>query len=185
MRDVEIVTERLRLRPIRREDLDVVTTLGADERVMAWLGGSLAAEKSEAWLEKHVRQWREHGLGPFAVDRNGVIAGFVGLSRADFDAGIVPGIEVGWRFVFAHWGKGYATEAARAVIGDAFDRLGLAEVVAATTPGNTRSRRVMERLEMVYSPSDTFEHPRVPEGDALRTHVVYRVTRNAWIAGRR
>jgi hypothetical protein len=38
----------------------------------------------------------------------------------------------------------------------------------------------MDRLGMVFSPSDTFEHPRVPEGDPLRTHVVYRLARDPW-----
>jgi RimJ/RimL family protein N-acetyltransferase len=71
--------------------------------------------------------------------------------------------------------RGYATEAARAVVRDAFDRLGLAEIIAVTTPGNVRSRRVMEKLGMVYSPSETFEHPRIPEGNPLRTHIVYRL----------
>jgi RimJ/RimL family protein N-acetyltransferase len=177
MRDVEIVTERLRLRPVRSEDLVAVAALGADERVMASLGGVLAAEKSAAWLERLLRHWREHGFGRFSVERDGVVVGFVGLSRTEFDAGFIPGIEVAWRLVFDHWGKGYATEAARAVIRDGFERLGLDEIVGVTTPDNARSRRVMDRLGMRHSPDDTFEHPRVPEGDPLRLHVVYRLSR--------
>src|ERR1700685_334454 len=149
MGEVELVTERLRLRPVRSEDLDAVTALGADERVMTWVGGTLTAEMSVAWLERQLRHWRNHQFGPFAVECDGTFVGFVGLSRADFDAGFIPGIEVAWRLVFDQWGKGYATEAARAVIGDAFGRLGLNEVVAVTTPKNTRSRRVMDRLGMV------------------------------------
>jgi RimJ/RimL family protein N-acetyltransferase len=112
--------------------------------------------------------------------REGVFIGFAGLSCRDFDAGLLPAVEVAWRFVFEHWGKGYATEAARAVVGDAFGRLDLNEVVAVTTPDNTRSRRVMNRLGMVHSPRDNFEHPRVPEGDPRRTHVVHRLSRAAW-----
>jgi RimJ/RimL family protein N-acetyltransferase len=180
MAEVEIVTERLRLCEIRSGHLDAAAALGADDRVMAWLGGILPPEKSAAWLERQLGQWRRHGLGPFAVERDRVCVGFVGLSRTDFDAGIVPGIEVAWRLGFDHWGKGYATEAARAVIGDAFSRLGLNEVLAVTTPDNIRSRSVMGRLGMAYSPCDTFEHPRVPEGDARRTHIVYRLSREAW-----
>jgi RimJ/RimL family protein N-acetyltransferase len=177
---VEIATARLRLRPVRSDDLPIVTALGVDERVMTWLGGALTAEQSAAWLERQSRQWRDHRLGPFLVEREGVFVGFAGLSRGDFDAGVVPGIEVAWRFVFKHWGKGYATEAARAVTADAFGRLALDEVVAVTTPDNARSTRVMDRLGMVHSPHDTFEHPRVPEGDPRRTHVVYRLSRAAW-----
>jgi RimJ/RimL family protein N-acetyltransferase len=93
---------------------------------------------------------------------------------------VVPGVEIAWRFAYEHWGKGYATEAARAVLDDAFGRVGLAEVVAITTPHNERSRRVMDRLGMTESPGDTFEHPWVPEGDPNRTHVVYRIQRSRW-----
>jgi RimJ/RimL family protein N-acetyltransferase len=91
----------------------------------------------------------------------------------------VPGIEIAWRLAFEHWGMGYATEAARAVIDDGFGRIGLDAIVGVTTPGNARSRRVMERLGMSHSPGETFEHSLLPEGDPLRTHVVYRLTRPA------
>jgi RimJ/RimL family protein N-acetyltransferase len=174
-----LVTERLLLRPVMAEDLDVVVALGADARVMAWFGGPVAAEKGAAWMKKQLEHWRQHGFGRMAVIRDGVVVGFVGLTRTDFDAGFTPAIEIAWRLAFDHWGMGYATEAARAVLRDGFDRLGLDEIVGVTTPGNLRSRRVMERLGMVPSPGDTFEHPLVPEGDPLRLHVVYRLTREA------
>ncbi len=180
MGDIEIVTERLHLRSVRSDDLGVVLGLGADERVMTSVGGVLTADQCVAWLDRQLGQWRAHGLGPFAVERGGAFVGFVGLSRADFDAGLIPAVEIAWRLAFDHWGKGYATEAARAVIDDAFARLGLTEVAAVTTPSNTRSRRVMDRLGMVHSPNETFEHPRVPEGEPLRTHVVYRLARENW-----
>ncbi len=96
------------------------------------------------------------------------------LDATDRDAGIVPGIEIAWRLAFDHWGHGYATEAARAALDDGSSRLHLRDVIGVTTPGNVRSRRVMERLGMVLSESETFEHPLVPKGDPLRTHVVYR-----------
>jgi RimJ/RimL family protein N-acetyltransferase len=183
MADIEIVTARLHLRSMCSDDLPAVTALGADERVMTFLGGVLTADQCAAWLERQLGQWRAHALGPFVVEREGVFVGFVGLSRNDFEAGLVPAVEVAWRIAFDHWGKGYATEAARAVIEDAFERLGLSEVAAITTPGNNRSRRIMGRLGMVYSPAETFEHPRVPEGSPLRTHVVYRLARENWSLG--
>jgi ribosomal-protein-alanine N-acetyltransferase len=128
-------------------------------------------------MERQLKHWRQNGFGRFAVDRDGVVVGFVGLTRTDFDASFTPAVEIAWRLSFEHWGCGYATEAARAVVRDGFDRLGLDEIVGVTTPGNVRSRRVMDRLGMVYSPGDTFEHPLVPEGDPLRLHVVYRLAR--------
>ncbi len=159
------------------DDLDVVDVLGADPRVMTSLGGVLTAEKSAAWLARQLTHWSEHGFGRYAVEREGVVVGFVGLSRTDFDAGFLPAVEVAWRLVFEHWGKGYATEAARAVLRDGFGRLGLNEIIGVTTPGNGRSRRVMDRLGMVHTPGDTFDDPRVREGAPLRLHVVYRLLR--------
>jgi RimJ/RimL family protein N-acetyltransferase len=177
MRDTEIVTERLRLRPVQSDDLDVFAALGADDRVMAPFGGAVSRAWTAEWLERMLAHWRAHGFGRFFVQHAGTFVGAVGLSRSDFDEGIVPGVEVAWRLAFDHWGNGYATEAARAVIGDGFGRLGLDSIVGVTTPGNLRSRRVMDRLGMVLSPGETFEHRLLPEGDPLRTHVVYRLLR--------
>jgi ribosomal-protein-alanine N-acetyltransferase len=172
---IELVTPRLHLRPVRAEDLDVAVASVADERVMQWLGGVQTADQARAWLDRQIAHWEAHGFGRFFVTWEGAFVGFAGLSRLEFDRGLVPGIEVAWRLVHEHWGKGFATEAARAVIGDGFGRLGLSEIVAVTAVRNARSRRVMERLGMVYAPDDTFDHPLVPEGDPSRTHVVYRL----------
>ncbi len=143
---------------------------------MAAFGVGYSRERSRAWLDKQLAHWQDQGFGRFLVSCDDEFVGLVGLSRSDFDAGIVPGVEIAWRLVFARWGRGYATEAAQAVIRDGFDRLGLDEIVGITTPHNVRSRRVMDRLRMVHSPSETFEHPLVPEGP-LRTHVMYRLSR--------
>jgi len=112
MATFEIVTERLHLRPVRSDDLPAVVGLGADARVMASVGGVLTADQCAGWLERQVGQWIAHRLGPFAVERNGGFVRFVGLSRTDFDAGLIPAVEVAWRLAFDHWSKGYATEAA-------------------------------------------------------------------------
>lgn len=175
---IELATGELRLRPVRAEDLGIVTSLGADPRVMASLGGPTSSVACVEWMNKQLAHWRAHAFGRFIVERDGVFVGLVGLSRTDYDAGFTPGIEIAWRLAFDHWRKGYATDAAGAAIRDGFDRLELDEIVGVTTPANERSRRVMERLGMVFSPTDTFEHPLVPEGNPLRTHVVYRLARS-------
>ncbi|MCB0976161.1 MAG: GNAT family N-acetyltransferase [Acidimicrobiales bacterium] len=72
-------------------------------------------------------------------------------------------------------GPGYATEAAKAVLADGFDRLRLGEIVSFTWEGNTASRRVMEKLGMTHDPSDDFDHPKLPTGHRLRPHVLYRL----------
>lgn len=170
-------TARLALRPLRADDLGPLVTLDSDPRVMAPLGGTRSASEIQAWLERQLAHHERHGYGRYAVKRNAELIGCVGLCRDDFDRGLVPGIEVAWRLAFAHWHQGYATEAARAVIDEAFALFSLPEVIAVTSIGNAPSRRVMTRLGMLYSPEEDFDHPLVPEGSALCKHVVYRLRR--------
>jgi len=176
---LELTTERLRLRPITPADLPNVCALGADARVMQSLGGTLNQAQSEAWLERQLAHWREHGFGRFHVACDARFVGFVGLTRTDFDRGLVPGVEIAWRLAFTDWGQGYATEAAHGAIEHGFSTLNFTEVIGVTSVGNTRSRRVMTRLGMIHSPAETFEHPALAAGDPRRTHVVYRLHRAA------
>ena len=90
---------------------------------------------------------------------------------------ITPCVEIGWRLAAKHWGLGYATEGARAVLEFGFEALRLGEVVSFTAPGNLRSRRVMEKIGMVHNPADDFDHPTLPDGHRLRRHALYRMAR--------
>ncbi|WP_338900050.1 GNAT family protein [Streptomyces sp. TG1A-60] len=76
------------------------------------------------------------------------------------------------------WGRGYATEAARAEVGYGFGDLGLAEIPAVTTAANLRSQAVMRRLGMTRDPADDFDDPSVPTGP-LRRNVVFRLAPRA------
>jgi RimJ/RimL family protein N-acetyltransferase len=96
-----------------------------------------------------------------------------------FEAAFTPCVEIGWRIAAKHWGRGLATEGARAVAEFAFAELGLREILSFTTVENMRSRRVMERLGMTHDAEDDFDHPLVPEGHAMRRHVLYRLRRRS------
>ena len=172
---VLLKTLRLELRALLTSDLQTACELGADPRVMNSLGGVCSKAASAAWLDRQLAHWQDHGYGRYWVGASGHFVGFVGLSRTDFDRGIVPGVEVAWRLAFAEWGHGYATEAARAVLDHGLSKLELGEIIAVTSAGNARSRRVMDRLGMVYSPHETFDHPLLGAEDPLLLHVVYRL----------
>ncbi|WP_162579302.1 GNAT family N-acetyltransferase [Variovorax sp. PBS-H4] len=75
-----------------------------------------------------------------------------------------------------------ATEAAQASLKFGFQNVGLSEIVALTVPGNARSRPVMSKLGMTRTPIDDFDHPLVPAGHPLTRHVLYRLSKNAWLA---
>jgi ribosomal-protein-alanine N-acetyltransferase len=175
-------TDRLLLRPWRDEDLAPFAALNADPRVMEHFPAPLSAAESAASAARIRAHLEERGFGLWAVEVPGVtaFAGFVGLSVPRFEAPFTPCVEVGWRLACAHWGHGYATEGARAAVAFGFERLGLAEVVSFTVPGNVRSRRVMERLGMARDPGGDFDHPLIPAGHPLRRHVLYRLRREAW-----
>jgi RimJ/RimL family protein N-acetyltransferase len=87
---------------------------------------------------------------------------------------------VGWRLAHAYWGKGYASEGARAALRAGFEQLGLHEIVSFTALGNRRSRAVMERVGMLEDVGGAFDHPSVPEGSPLRAHCLYRLSRSRW-----
>ncbi len=125
----------------------------------------------------------QNDFGFWVVELPGIcpFIGFVGLQHVKFTAPFVPAVEVGWRLDSDYWGCGYATEAARLALDDAFERLDFQEVVAFTVPFNHRSRRVMGRLGMTRSESDDFDHPRVPDGHPLKRHVLYRLKRSDWL----
>src|SRR4051812_45550739 len=107
-----ITTERLHLRPWRREDRGPFAALNADPRVMEFLPKILDDRESDALAERIEHHVERHGFGLWAVEVPGVapFIGFVGLSVPTFEAHFTPCVEVGWRLAFDHWGKGYATE---------------------------------------------------------------------------
>jgi len=177
-----IKTERLILRPWKEEDLESLSRLNADPRVMEFFPGLLTREESAARLECYAKHILNHGWGLWAVSVPGVsdFIGWIGLWRIGFEAHFTPAIEVGWRLLPEFWGQGYATEGARAAIQYGFNTLKLDEIVSITVPANLRSRRIMEKLGMHRDPKDDFDHLKVPEGHALRRHVLYRITAREW-----
>ncbi len=178
-------TERLLLRPWRDEDLPAYAALNADPRVMEHFPSVLTREQSDAQAARIRQHWADDGFGLWAVEIPGEaeFAGFVGLMRVPFEARFTPAVEIGWRLAASHWGKGYASEGARAALAHGFGPLGLGEIVSMTVAANHRSWRVMERLGMTHDPEDDFDHPRIAEGHRLRRHVLYRLRREAWQDG--
>ena len=180
-----IETERLLMRRWRAEDRGPFAALNADPTVMEHMHGLMTGEQSDAFMDRIEAWWDEHDWGLWAIEVPGVapFIGYVGLWPADDVAGAVA-VEVEWRLARAHWGKGYAIEAAREALRHGFEEVGLDEIVSFTVPQNQRSRRVMERIGLQRDPSGDFDHPRV---DAvayphLVRHVLYRISRAEWLA---
>ena len=178
----DLHTPRLLLRRWRDADREPFAALNADPRVMEHMPSLLTRDESDAMASRIEASFATHALGLWAVEVPGAspFIGYVGLSVPTFDAPFTPCVEIGWRLSAAHWGRGYATEAARAALDDGFERLGLSEIVSFTIRANRRSWRVMERLGMARSPEDDFLHPRLPASHPLAPHVLYRLKRAEW-----
>jgi RimJ/RimL family protein N-acetyltransferase len=149
------------------------------------LGGPQDRAFSDALAARIFSEFETVGYGRWAVEVPGVapFIGFVGISAPSFEAHFTPAIEIGWRLAFDHWGKGYATEGARAVLDFGFNEAGLDEIVSFTAASNTRSRAVMERLGMHRDPKDDFGHERLGKAHPLYHHVLYRLRREEWRRG--
>jgi RimJ/RimL family protein N-acetyltransferase len=178
---IEVSTERLRLRQWRPSDYEPFAQVNADPRVMEFFPSTLGPEESNAAADRWQAQIVERGWGLWAVEviSSQQLIGFVGLQAPVAPLPFAPCVEVGWRLAYEHWGKGYATEGARAALRVGFEQLQLAEIVSFTSVNNVRSRAVMERLHMRRAEA-TFEHPSVPEGSSLREHCLYRLTYEQW-----
>ena len=176
----EILTPRLKLRRWKDEDKEPFANLNADPRVMEFMPKVLSEEESHSFVARIERNFKEHRFSLFAAELVNLktFIGFIGLAIPRFQASFTPCVEIGWRLAFEHWGNGYATEGARAVLEFAFTELNLREVVSFTVPANLRSRRVMEPIGMKFI--QEFDHPSLSEGHPLRRHVLYAITNGSW-----
>jgi ribosomal-protein-alanine N-acetyltransferase len=154
-------TARLTLRPLTPADAPAYAAIRYHPDVVKWMlpapADPLAA--AHAAIERYAAGWRERGYGPWGVFRDGRQIGHAGLN-------FVPEFgetEVLWSLHPAVWGKGYATEAARAALTLGFETIRLDLIFAITKPENFASQAVMKRLGLVY-----------------RRKVVYRDTPSVW-----
>src|SRR5271163_4932942 len=152
-----ITTPRLRLRCWEQGDRGAFAAMHADPAVMHDYGGPISRGKSDAKLDRYAIAYRQHGFCRWAVEsREGAFLGYTGIMPSRPGHPLGSHIEIGWRLVRHAWRHGYATEAARAALDDAFIRVGLAEVVAYTAADNLRSQAVMTRLQLQRDPSRDF-----------------------------
>jgi RimJ/RimL family protein N-acetyltransferase len=175
----ELRTSRLLLRRWRAGDLDEFAAINADPAVMGHFPSMMSREGTAGMIEHFETDFERDGYGIWAVEvvATGSLAGFVGLHPVSAAMPFAPAVEVGWRLGREHWSQGIAREAAEASLDYGFGALGLEEIVAFTTVGNLRSRRLMERLGMCHDEDADFDHPDLEAGHPLTPHVLYRLPR--------
>lgn len=143
-------TDRLDAERLRPEHLGDYLAMNRDPQVMATLGGVRTEAEARRMFARNLDHWERHGFGLWVFrDRtDGRFAGRAGLRHV-----VVGGddeVELAYAFMSEFWGRGLATEAARALLPIAFGPLGLESVVGFTLRINHASRRVMEKAGFTF-----------------------------------
>src|SRR5213592_2121688 len=143
---VTLETDRLTLRMLRESDLDAYAEMCGDPEVMRYIGDGQPLARPMAWrnLAMMVGHWSLRGYGLWAVEEraSGALVGRIGFWNPDG----WPGVELGWMLRQAYWGRGYATEGARAALQVAFEQWQWPQLISLIHPDNAASIRVAGRL---------------------------------------
>jgi len=175
-----VETERLCLRPFVESDISAYAIMRAKPAVVRFLPGGVAAIDEAAAAARRIvlhflSLWENGGFGPWAVveRRNGRLCGHMGLRR-------LPDLQGQTELLYMLdedvWGRGFATEGARASLAYGFDGLGLDRIIALALPENLSSMAVMERVGMTRSPG-------LVSAFGLQL-VHYAVSRDDWLSAR-
>ena len=181
--DVVLETERLVLRRFTRDDVDLLVELDSDPQVMWYIskGRPTARAEMEKIILPRFLEYYElfDGYGTWATHEKstGEFIGWLSLRPRDGDPPDEP--ELGYRLRRAAWGKGYATEGARALVDLAFRELGARRVYAETMAVNVASRRVMEKAGLKYARTFHMEFEDPVPGTEYG-EVEYELLREDW-----
>jgi ribosomal-protein-alanine N-acetyltransferase len=172
-------TERLALRRFTLDDLDTLARLNADARVTQYLGGVKDRAQTETLLRTRILDYYEQhpGLGIWAtIERaSGDVAGFHVLNHIQGETDL----QVGYALFTEHWGKGYATEMAIALLRHGYGTLGLPQVNAITDLGNVASQQVLLKAGLERKGERAFAHPAYAASGPMAW---FESHRDVWLA---
>lgn len=178
-----IETERLLLRTWKKEDARAYFQINQDPKVIEFLRGSLTIEQVNDFIPAANSHNDKHGYTLWATElkESGELMGFIGLNYIDWASYFTPAVEIGWRLGSQYWGKGYATEGAKASLDYGFKKCGLKEIVSFTVPTNTPSIRVIEKIGLKRDINGDFAHPKLPTDHPLSLQILYRLTKDDYL----
>ncbi len=170
-----ISTERLGLRKWTEADTEPFIAMNKDKTVMKYFPGTLTGEQTLAMIERIKGHLELHGFGLYAVEEKATskFIGFTGFAVPRFESFFTPCVEIGWRLQQSAWGKGYATEAAKACLQYGFATLNFDSVFSFTSLENFPSEKVMQKIGM--KKTGEFDHPNIEPGNWLCKHHLYRI----------
>lgn len=149
---MNLETTRLRLEPYNDSHYEGLRAMDNDSDVMRYISKGIVKtpEETRENIRRVQSRWQKYGFSWWAIKEkaSGVVVGAACLQYLANVEG-AP-LEIGWRLIPEHNGKGYATEAAKAIIDFAAEHIGADYLVAVADPENIPSQRVMQRLGMAY-----------------------------------
>lgn len=154
---IVIETERLILRHLALDDLDALAAMYADPQFMRFLGDLRTREETRSGIECWQRQYETRGYGFYAtvLKEEDRLIGRCGLLHQTIDG--AAAVEVAYGLSPAYWGRGLATEAARAIKNYGFQQFGFPRLISIIDPENFASQRVAEKNGMQRERQFLFE----------------------------
>jgi RimJ/RimL family protein N-acetyltransferase len=150
-----LTTTRQTLRPLHPDDAGSMFALNGDPDVMRYLpdGPYASVDAARAFLVRYQDVYRADGFARWAAveTATGTWLGWCGLRRMPEGE-----VDVGYRYLKSAWGRGFATEAARASLEYGFATLGLERIIARAEPANTASIRVLAKIGMRFERRETY-----------------------------
>lgn len=181
-RSIIIKTARLRLRSWREGDEERFDEACNNDAVMKWLGGRQTRRQLKDDVRHFIKHDDRHGYTFWVVEHRTErrFLGFCGIVRiTERDCPFRGATEIGWRIREDAWCKGFAYEAAHAVLGLSFGELALSSIVSRAAMGNKASRGLMRKLGMQRRTELDYE-----ARDCTQL-AVYSITREKWLSAGR
>lgn len=173
-------SERLHFRGWEIEDLKELASVNADAQVMQYFPRTQTTEDTEKFIQRMQTELEQENHCYFAAveKKSETVIGFIGMSRQDYVPNHKAFVDIGWRLGTDHWGKGYATEGAKANLNYGFNTLGLEEIYAVAPKINTPSIHVMRKIGMELK--NEFLHPKLDAYKNIERCVLYSINKTTF-----
>lgn len=168
-------SQRLGFRNWCDNDLKPLFEINSNKEVMRYFPAVKTLEETQEFITKMQHQYDQFRFCYFAVDsiESGEFLGFIGINNQTYKADFNPSIDIGWRLHPKYWGKGYASEGAKACLNYAFSTLELKEIVSVAPEINKPSIAVMNKIGM--KKVNTFIHPLLRNYPKIASCVLYKI----------
>lgn len=177
MMDYLFTTQRLGFRDWNDSDATSMHHINTSPNVMQYFPSMPTLEETKKWIKRMQTSMEEKHYCYFAVEEldSGIFIGFIGLAHQDYEADFTPCTDIGWRLDEKYWGKGYATEGAKACLDYGFNTIGLQSIVSICPEINKPSENVMQKIGM--QKITKFKHPKLKNYPTLENCLLYHKKR--------